>query len=137
VIAVLPEYAVDLYFAFISGSQPEYAQYAAANMTGSNRLLLGLGWPAVVLAAYLAYRFARERSHVDTGLRHKPFAILLTPDTRIDMGILLLASVLTMLVPLTGQIHIALSVVLFVLFSWYLYRMGQTEVVEPELSGTS
>ncbi|CAI7643483.1 unnamed protein product, partial [Penicillium discolor] len=29
-IAVLPEYAVDLYYAFRSGSDPDYAQYAAA-----------------------------------------------------------------------------------------------------------
>ena len=43
-IAVLPEYAADLYFAYTAGHEPEYAQYAAANMTGSNRLLLGLGW---------------------------------------------------------------------------------------------
>ena len=32
-IAVLPEYAVDLYYAYTAGSNPEYAQYAAANMT--------------------------------------------------------------------------------------------------------
>ena len=38
-----PEYAVDLYFAYRAGSNPDYVQYAAANMTGSNRLLLGLG----------------------------------------------------------------------------------------------
>ena len=43
VIVVLPEYAVDLYFAYRAGERPEYVQYAAANMTGSNRLLLGLG----------------------------------------------------------------------------------------------
>ena len=43
VIVVLPEYAVDLYFAYQAGERPEYVQYAAANMTGSNRLLLGLG----------------------------------------------------------------------------------------------
>src|SRR6266481_1003449 len=49
VIAVLPEYAVDLYFAWSAGHIPENAQYAAANMTGSNRLLLGLGWPFVAL----------------------------------------------------------------------------------------
>jgi len=45
VIAVLPEYAVDLYFAWSAGHVPQNAHYAAANMTGSNRLLLGLGWP--------------------------------------------------------------------------------------------
>src|SRR5438477_7078457 len=38
VIAVLPEYAVDLYFGWSAGHIPENARYAAANMTGSNRL---------------------------------------------------------------------------------------------------
>ena len=51
VIAVLPEYAVDLYFAYRAGEDPAYVQFAAANMTGSNRLLLGLGWSAVVLVS--------------------------------------------------------------------------------------
>ncbi len=55
-IAVLPEYAVDLYFAYASGSRPEYEQYAAANMTGGNRLLIGLGWPMVVFVFVLGAR---------------------------------------------------------------------------------
>ena len=55
-IAVLPEYAVDLYYAYTAGHDPEYAQYAAANMTGSNRLLMGLGWPVVVLVALAVAR---------------------------------------------------------------------------------
>ena len=42
VIAVLPEYAVDLYFSYTAGHNPGYVQYAEANMTGSKRLLLGL-----------------------------------------------------------------------------------------------
>src|SRR5690606_4950726 len=58
-IAVLPEYAVDLYYAYRSGSDVAYEQFAAANMTGSNRLLLGLGWPLVVLVALWV---ARRRS---------------------------------------------------------------------------
>lgn len=48
-IAVLPEYAVDLTYAYTAADNPEYIQYASANMTGANRLLLGLGWPVVVL----------------------------------------------------------------------------------------
>lgn len=55
-IAVLPEYAVDLFFAYRAGSDPAYAHYAAANMTGSNRLLLGFGWPLVALVAGLSLR---------------------------------------------------------------------------------
>lgn len=44
-IAVLPEYAVDMYFTWMAGQHPEsnYAHYAIANMTGANRLLIGIG----------------------------------------------------------------------------------------------
>ena len=43
-IAVLPEYAVDMYFTWQAGKHPEsdYAHYAIANMTGANRLLIGV-----------------------------------------------------------------------------------------------
>lgn len=43
-ITVLPEYAVDIYYAFRAGRDPqsEYVGYAAANMTGANRLLIGI-----------------------------------------------------------------------------------------------
>src|SRR5271156_7192715 len=61
VIAVLPEYAVDLYYAYTAGHVPEYTQYAAANMTGSNRLLMGIGWPVVVLGSVLGARRAPGR----------------------------------------------------------------------------
>src|SRR6202022_4833708 len=37
VIAVLPEYAVDLYYAYTAGHVPEYTQYPAATMTRSDR----------------------------------------------------------------------------------------------------
>ena len=49
-VAVLPEYAVDLYFAWQAGQDPVYTQYAMANMTGANRILIGIGWPLVLLA---------------------------------------------------------------------------------------
>src|SRR3984893_16718492 len=53
-LAVFPEYAVDIVFAFKAGQDPAYAPYAAANMTGSNRLLLGFGWPTVAVLAWLS-----------------------------------------------------------------------------------
>lgn len=72
-IAVLPEYAVDLYFAYTAGHEPEYAQYAAANMTGSNRLLIGLGWPLVALVAALGARHARRNGRpADSGTPLRP-----------------------------------------------------------------
>src|ERR687895_2927882 len=52
-IAVLPEYAVDMYFAWQAGKDPTYTAFAMANMTGANRLLIGVGWAAVVLTYWL------------------------------------------------------------------------------------
>src|SRR5712664_5032777 len=59
-VAVLPEYAVDLYFSYSAGHNPEHAQYAVANMTGSNRLLIGIGWPLLAGLALVAARRARR-----------------------------------------------------------------------------
>jgi cation:H+ antiporter len=52
-VAVLPEYAVDLYFAWKAAAHPEYTAYAAANMTGANRLLIGIAWPLIVALYWL------------------------------------------------------------------------------------
>ena len=50
-VSVLPEYAVDLTFAIKAAENPEWTHYAVANMTGANRLLIGLGWTSVVLVS--------------------------------------------------------------------------------------
>jgi cation:H+ antiporter len=55
VLAVAPEYAVDALFAWQAGSQAgtpagqEAANLAVANMTGANRILIGLGWSGIAL----------------------------------------------------------------------------------------
>ncbi len=115
VIAVLPEYAVDLYFAYTAGTRPEYVQYAAANMTGSNRLLLGLGWSLVVLLALVV---ARRR----TGRPVRQ--LVLDPSYRVEVGFLALASLLALVVPATGKIHLWLGLVLLGVFVFYLVRMA-------------
>src|ERR687892_2261406 len=55
-IAVLPEYAVDMYFAWMAGKDPQYTAYATANMTGANRLLIGVGWASIVAAVWVKTR---------------------------------------------------------------------------------
>ncbi|HME74322.1 MAG TPA: sodium:proton exchanger, partial [Mycobacterium sp.] len=89
VIAVLPEYAVDLYYAYTAGHVPEYTQYAAANMTGSNRLLMGLGWPVVVLVSILVARRATGR---------KVGELDLDVSNRVEIGFLMFAGVAAFLV---------------------------------------
>lgn len=127
-IAVLPEYAVDLYYAYRSGSHAEYAQYAAANMTGSNRLLMGLGWPVVVL---LGLWVARRVSG------HKAAALTLGRGNRVELGFLLIAGVVAAIVPATGRISLTLGLALLAWFGFYLYKLSRGEVEEPELIGTA
>jgi cation:H+ antiporter len=128
VIAVLPEYAVDLYYAYTAGHVPEYTQYAAANMTGSNRLLMGLGWPVVVLVSVLVARRASGR-RLD-GLE-------LEPSNRVEIGFLMIAGVAVFTIPATGGIHIAFGLVLLGWFGYYLYKLTRGDVEEPELVGTA
>ena len=136
IIAILPEYAIDLYFAFTSGSDPSQAQYAAANMTGSNRLLLGFGWPFLLLIAFLVYRAARGRRRpTDPDVSARPFAVRLPEGNRVELGLLVIASMLTLVIPLTGSIPVVLGVGLLALFGYYLWRVSRAESEEPELVG--
>ncbi|QNJ93721.1 sodium:proton exchanger [Mycolicibacterium fluoranthenivorans] len=127
-IAVLPEYAVDLYYAYTAGSNPEYVQYAAANMTGSNRLLMGIGWPVVVLVALWVARRT-------TGQKTSKMA--LDPGNRVELGFLLIAGVIAFVIPSTGRIHLVLGVALLAWFGFYLYKLTRGEVEEPDLIGAA
>jgi cation:H+ antiporter len=127
-VAVLPEYAVDLYYAYVSGHNADYTQYAAANMTGSNRLLMGLGWPVVVLVSILAARNAGTP---------KPTGLALEPANRVELGFLLFAGVVAFVMPASGEIHLALGLALLGWFGFYLYKIGHGDVEEPELVGTA
>ncbi|HEY0471528.1 MAG TPA: sodium:proton exchanger [Kribbella sp.] len=127
VIAVLPEYAVDLYFAHTAGSNPQYVPYAAANMTGSNRLLLGLGWSTVVLISlYVASRRSGQTVR----------ALVLGSGYKRELGFLAVASVVAFIIPVTGQIHLVLGIALLAFFAYYLWRAAASEHdEEPDLIG--
>ncbi len=55
-IAVLPEYAVDMTFAWKAGQDSAYAPFAVANMTGANRLLIGVAWPLIFFLFWIKNR---------------------------------------------------------------------------------
>ena len=127
VIAVLPEYAVDLYFAWSAGHIPQNAQYAAANMTGSNRLLLGLGWPfVVVLFAWGARRRGEPARSVQ-----------LHQGRRMELRFLGLASLYSLIIPFTRRLALYDAAVLLLLFGLYLWRAAQGERSEPALVGVA
>lgn len=127
-IAVLPEYAVDLYYAYVSGHKADYTQYAAANMTGSNRLLMGLGWPVVVLVSIVVAR---------RGGAGKVTRLELEPTNRVELGFLVIAGVVAFAIPVGGAIHLGLGVALLAWFGFYLYKLSHGDVEEPDLIGTA
>jgi cation:H+ antiporter len=122
-IAVLPEYAVDLFLAFRAGQGDEAKRHlAVANMTGANRLLIGVGWAVVVLIFFFK-----------TGNRE----LRLRPEQRTDVGFLLVATLWAFTIPIRGEIGILDLVLLGGLFTAYIFRAAREEVEEPELIGAA
>ena len=126
-IAVLPEYAVDMYLAYRAGQDPgsPYGEYALANMTGANRLLIGLAWPVVVFIFWLS---SRRRGIRVTEVR-------LADEQGTELVFLGLATVYSFLLPIKANISIFDMVILLAIFGMYAWRVAQQEVVEPELIG--
>lgn len=119
-VAVLPEYAVDLYFAWKAAHHPEYTAYAAANMTGANRLLIGIAWPLIV-----GLNWARSRR---AGVR--------LPRTRtVELAFLSLATAYSFVIPLKGTITLLDTLVFVGLFVAYVWRIAWAEAGEPDLVG--
>lgn len=119
-VSVLPEYAVDLHFAIKAGRDPTYTHYAVANMTGANRLLIGLGWPLVVL---LACRRQRSRT------------LVLDRNQRLEVRFLLLATAYSLVIPLDGRISLFDAGFLFLIFALYVLAAGRSESPKVDLVG--
>ncbi|MBI4386496.1 MAG: sodium:calcium antiporter [Elusimicrobia bacterium] len=117
-IAVLPEYAVDIYFAWEAGKNPAYTSYATANMTGANRLLIGFGWPAVLLACWWS-----------RGIRD----IHLSENNAVELSTLLLATLYAFVLPFKATLSIVDTAIFLSLFAFYTYLSSKAQVKEPEL----
>jgi cation:H+ antiporter len=132
-IAVLPEYAVDFTFAWKAGDDPDrFAPLALANMTGGNRLLIGVGWAVVVLlAAWKIRRVARARGYVgevDTEVRlDRPHAI--------EIMFLALATLYSLTLPLWNDLHLWDAGILIGIFVLYAIRISRAPAEEPHLIG--
>jgi cation:H+ antiporter len=111
---------VDIYFAWSGGKNPEYLPYASANMTGANRILIGLGWAAVVFVQWL-------KSGKKT--------VELKPRLRLEIGVLLAATLYSFFIPIKGTLSWVDSVVLISLFLFYFSRVLRGKIQEPELEG--
>jgi cation:H+ antiporter len=105
VLAVAPEYAVDALYAWNAGAQAgtaagrEAGNLAVANMTGANRILIGIGWSGIALFTVL-----RAGSDSDPAVENRSGlladVVTLDRDIGLEIVFLLLATVWAFLVPL-------------------------------------
>ena len=119
-IAILPEYVVDASFAWLAAEDPAYAGYAVANMTGANRLLIGLAWPMVIAIVWFR---TRQRS------------VTLGPNSGLELLALLAATAYAFILPFKGNISLIDFVVLFSIFIVYVWRLTKLPSEEPHLIG--
>ncbi|QSG08840.1 sodium:calcium antiporter [Halapricum desulfuricans] len=132
VLAVAPEYAVDALYAWqAGGGSSEAANLAVANMTGANRILIGLGWSGIAL--FSIYRAVRSS---DPAVERRPgtLADVVTLDRGISLEIvfLLAATVVAFLVPLSGGIGPVDSLVLVGIYVLYLLIIVRGDIDEAE-----
>jgi cation:H+ antiporter len=107
-VAILPEYIVEVHFAFVGE-----AQYVTANLTGASRLLLGV---AVAMPAVVALLPQRWRPQEIGPLR-------LPEPHRIELAILALGSLWTVRPIVAGRLTMLDSAVLISLYVLYLRRV--------------
>ncbi len=119
-IAVLPEYAVGLYFAWTAPQTPEHAHFVTANMTGANRLLVGFAWPTLVAIFWL---------------RTKKTTLSVRGDTSLGLMALGAATLYSFSIPIRGHLSLLDTAVLMSIFAGYMYFVSRTPTAEPELVG--
>ena len=139
-IAVLPEYAVDLVFAAKAGTAvaafgpacvapgatgASPCSLALANMTGANRLLIGIGWSMVVFVAW--WRSGRRGRRLA--------AVELERSHSIELAFLALATLYSLTLPLKASITLVDAGVLVAIFVAYTVRISTAPAEEPHLVG--
>jgi cation:H+ antiporter len=120
-IAVLPEYAVDMYFTWQAGKFPDsdYAGYAIANMTGANRLIIGVAWAVVVIIFWVKTR--------------RP--VVIEAERLLEVRFLAAATLYAMLIPIKGSLTWHDGIVFVGMYIWYIVAAGRRPATEEEIEG--
>jgi cation:H+ antiporter len=133
-IAVLPEYAVDFVFTWKAGTDISQAPNALANMTGGNQLLIGFGWPLVVILATWRIRRLRGRNAAPEGGADDR-QVYLDESQSVDIAYLTLASLYGLTLPFRTSLTLVDAAILVAIYAAYLYRLSRAPKSEPHLVG--
>ncbi|GEL20329.1 sodium:proton exchanger [Pseudonocardia asaccharolytica] len=148
-LAVLPEYAVDFVFTFQAGQI--YAEHgmcvpgpggadpcslALANMTGANRILVGVGWPLVLLVASIAAWRVRRGGGQASASTHVG-RVDLAPVMSAEVVFLGIATLYSLTLPLRTSLTLVDAGVFVAIFAGYVWRLSTAPVTEPDLAGAA
>jgi cation:H+ antiporter len=141
-IAVLPEYAVDFVFTAKAGTEfaetgqaSEYGPLALANMTGANQLLIGFGWPLVVIIG--TWRVRKLRVTPDLAEASTVTQINLARTQSVDIAFLALASLYGLTLFLKDHLTLWDALILVAIYLVYMIRLSRASAEEPHLVGPS
>lgn len=142
ILAVAPEYAVDALYAWNAGQFAgtprgvEAGNLAVANMTGANRILIGIGWAGIALFTIL-----RRGSASDPAVQKRTGfladVVTLDRDIGLEIVFLLVATLGAFLVPFGGGIGVFDTVFLVSLYVAYIFAVlrGEDEAESEEHVG--
>ena len=141
-IAVLPEYAVD--FVLTADAGREFAEtgvggpastLALANMTGANQLLIGFGWPLVIILG--TWRVRKTKATPEMAQGATADTIYLNKAQSVDIAYLAIASIYGMTLFLKETLSPFDAVVLVAIYVAYMIRLSGATPGEPHLVGPS
>ena len=123
-VQTLPEFAVEAVIAQTAAHDPSKLHLVTANFTGSLRLFVGLGWPAVY---FIALFFGRKHSS-KKGL----WAIELEPEQSIAVMTLLPTLIYFSFIYFKGTLTLADSAILASIYATYLYLLSKAPAQDAE-----
>ena len=125
ILAVAPEYAVDALYAWNAGAQAgtdagsEAANLAVANMTGANRILIGLGWSGIaIMTVQIARNTGDPAVESHDGLLND--VVTLDQSIATEIAFLALATLWAFFIPLGDGIGALDTVVLVGIYAAYI-----------------
>ncbi len=128
-LTVLPEYAIEAVLAWDAGASFDPAiravtdetERVAANVNGANRMLVGVGWPVVILVSWAVHRRVLDlRGHIGP-----------------EMTFLTIAVVVTFPLFFIMQIHFLIAAALIALYAAYLWVSSRRAGGTTELAGVA
>jgi cation:H+ antiporter len=121
-LQTLPEYAVEFVIARGAARDPARSHLMIANLTGSLRLLTGLGWPMIYFTAMIFSRRSKRPFH---GVR-------LEPEHSLEVLCLIPAILYWFVIFFKDSLTIVDGIILFAIYGFYIWSLRRVPPQEAE-----